>query len=83
MHPDLYQQLRTAVLLEAAQLGPRLTTQTAVYLDLLFEADGLAGAAFSFRAADYMQEAREQELRMPPPAFGATNQNAAGRRAGG
>lgn len=60
-HADIYMPLRTATIAHAANTFETLDLSTQLSIDLMFDADGLAGPAHSWRAAEYMQEAQEAE----------------------
>jgi hypothetical protein len=60
-HPDIYGPLRTATIAYAANTFETLDLSTQLSIDLMFDADGLAGPAHSWRAAEYIQEAQEAE----------------------
>ena len=68
---ELYDQLRGDIIEMVGTHFKDVPTSTKVSLDLLLEADGMAGPIFSSAAARYIGEAtktaQEQEQRMPPP----------------
>jgi len=47
VHPDIYGQLRTGVLKQVAQAGPKIPFETLRTLDVLFDLPGAAGLSFS------------------------------------
>lgn len=67
--PDLYEQLRADVIEQVGANFRDVPTSTKVQLDLLFDADGLAGPMFSTDAARYIGEAlqAQAEQKVPPP----------------
>lgn len=73
VHPDVYAELQSEVMFEAASAFESIRPQTLNQLDILFETDGLAGPSFSWRAAGYMAESREEfSQRAPGAASGPT-----------
>lgn len=75
--PDVYANLRSDVLQEVSQNFARVPTATKLELDILFDADGLAGPMFSSAAADMMASAQQAEKTQrasgnaPTPSSGA------------
>ena len=67
--PDLYDQLKSDVIEQVGANFRDVPTSTKVQLDLLFDADGLAGPMFSTDAARYIGEAlnAQREMKGPPP----------------
>jgi hypothetical protein len=65
VHPDIYAQLLDDVVTEVSTNFAQMDSQTKVWLDILFDADGLAGPGFSSKAADYIQQSmRKPEAQM-------------------
>jgi hypothetical protein len=58
--PQLYQSLLSAVTTEVGQNYSQIPAQTKQWLDILFQSDGIAGPAFSWRAAQAIQESLAQ-----------------------
>ena len=79
-HPDTYQQLRTEIIAEVGANFADIPTSTKQQLDILFQADGLAGPMFSSAAAVMIGEASRaaSKRKQPGPAdTGATDIEAA------
>lgn len=75
VHPDTYSQVQSEVMFEAASAFQSIRPQTLNQLDILFETDGLAGASYSWRAAGYIAESREEATQRAPgaaPGSGST-----------
>jgi hypothetical protein len=74
-HPDTYQQLRTETISEVGANFADIPTSTKMQLDILFQADGLAGPMFSSAAAAMIGEAsRAASMRKQPmPAEAGAN----------
>lgn len=68
VHPDIYAMLKEDVVNEVANNFGEMTAQTKVWLDILFDADGLAGPGFSSLAARYIQESTQQDQMQKPRA---------------
>jgi hypothetical protein len=68
VHPDIYSDLQSEVMFEAASAFETIRPQTLNQLDILFETDGLAGPSFSWRAAGYIAESREEYAQRAPGA---------------
>lgn len=68
VHPDVYGEVQSEVMFEAASAFESIRPQTLNQLDILFETDGLAGPSFSWRAAGYMAESREEFAQRAPGA---------------
>lgn len=66
--PDLYGQLRSDALQEIGQNFAHVPTVTKLSLDILFDADGLAGPMFSSAAADMIGAARDAQKSQRPNA---------------
>jgi hypothetical protein len=73
---DLYEQLRGDIIEECGTHFASVPMSTKLQLDLLLEADGLAGPMFSSSAADMIgasmqaQKEQGQSMPMPPPSAG-------------
>lgn len=69
-HPDIYQSMRTEVIAEVGANFQEIPWSTKMSLDLLFQADGLAGPAFSSKAAAMIGEAMQSasQRKTPGPA---------------
>lgn len=82
--PDLYDQLRGDVIEQVGTHFAQVPMSTKLQLDILFQADGLAGPLFSSAAADMIGEAMQaqkemgQKAPMPPPSGGDAGQGAHG-----
>jgi hypothetical protein len=79
-HADLYQQLRTEIIEEVGANFASIPTSTKMQLDILFQADGLAGPMFSSEAAAIIGaagKAASQRKQAGPAATGADDQDAA------
>jgi hypothetical protein len=80
--PDLYEQLRSDCIEQVGTHFANVPTATKLQLDLLFDADGLAGPMFSSKAADMIgesmqaQKERGQNAPMPAPTPGETKGSA-------
>lgn len=75
-HPDSYERLRTEILAEVGANFQNIPTSTKMQLDLLFQADGLAGPMFSSEAAAIIgaADAAAMKRKQPgPPESGATD----------
>jgi hypothetical protein len=72
VHPDVYDQLRADVIEQVGTHFQSVPTSTKAQLDLLFQADGLAGPMWSSAAADQIGKAMaaEKEKGMNPGAQG-------------
>lgn len=70
IHPDIYDQLRADVIEQVGTHFRSVPTSTKAQLDLLFQADGLAGPMWSSAAADQIGKAMagEKEKGMTPGA---------------
>lgn len=70
IHPDIYDQLRADVIEQVGTHFRSVPTSTKAQLDLLFQADGLAGPMWSSAAADQIGKAiaAEKEKGMNPGA---------------
>lgn len=73
VHPQLYQQLRTAVIGEVAQAPAQVSTQTKVWLDILFNADGLAGLSYSWGAGNAFKTGMPPEQQTPSGTLPVTS----------
>jgi hypothetical protein len=73
VHPDIYDQLRADVIEQVGTHFQSVPTSTKAQLDLLFQADGLAGPMWSSAAADQIGKAMaaEKEKGMNPGAQSA------------
>ena len=71
VHPDIALDVQTAMTVELAQAYEDVPIQTKIWLDLIFGGDGLAGALYSSRAAQYIEEARQVEQEQAQGAEGA------------
>lgn len=60
-HPDIYTDLLQSVVNEVANNFDEMSSQTKQWLDILFDTDGLAGPAFSWRAADMIESAEQEQ----------------------
>jgi hypothetical protein len=69
-HPDTYQRLRTDIIEEVGANFADIPTSTKMQLDILFQADGLAGPMFSSAAAAIIGEASAvaAKRKQPGPA---------------
>jgi hypothetical protein len=78
-HPDLYQQLRTEIISEVGANFAYIPWSTKQQLDILFQADGLAGPMFSSQAAAMIGEAAKSasQRKAPAPADSGGDQPAA------
>lgn len=79
-HADIYQQLRTEIIEEVGANFASIPTSTKMQLDILFQADGLAGPMFSSEAAAIIGaagKAASQRKQPGPPQTGADDQDAA------
>jgi hypothetical protein len=70
--PDVYEQLRSDVIEQVGTHFKDVPTSTKVQLDLLFQADGLAGPLFSSTAARYIGDAFKQQEKRGPKQTGAS-----------
>lgn len=70
VHPDIYDQLKADVIEQVGTHFRSVPTSTKAQLDLLFQADGLAGPMWSSAAADMIGQATaaEKEKGMNPGA---------------
>jgi hypothetical protein len=68
--PDVYEQLRSDVIEQVGTHFKDVPTSTKVQLDLLFQADGLAGPLFSSTAARYIGDAFKQQEKRGPQQTG-------------
>jgi hypothetical protein len=68
--PDVYEQLRSDVIEQVGTHFKDVPTSTKVQLDLLFQADGLAGPLFSSTAARYIGDAFKQQKERGPQKAG-------------
>ncbi len=66
--PDLYEQLRGDCIEQVGAHFASVPTSTKLQLDLLFDADGLAGPMFSSAAADMVGQAMEEAAKRAPGA---------------
>jgi hypothetical protein len=66
-HPDTYQQLRGEIIAEVGANFADIPTSTKMQLDLLFQADGLAGPMFSSAAAAMIGEAGKVASKQKQP----------------
>ncbi len=66
--PDLYEQLRGDCIEQVGTHFKDVPTSTKLQLDLLFDADGLAGPMFSSAAADMVGQAMEEAAKRAPGA---------------
>jgi len=84
-HPDTYQQLRTEIIAEVGANFADIPTSTKQQLDILFQADGLAGPMFSSAAAVMIGEASRaaSKRKQPGPADTGVNDIEAARSANG
>jgi len=71
-HPDTYQRLRTDIIEEVGANFADIPTSTKMQLDILFQADGLAGPMFSSEAAAIIGAASDvaAKRKQPGPADG-------------
>jgi hypothetical protein len=79
-HPDIYQSMRTEIIEEVGANFASIPTSTKMQLDILFQADGLAGPMFSSEAAAIIGaagKAASQRKQAGPAATGADDQDAA------
>jgi hypothetical protein len=84
--PDTYQDLMTQVTAEVGQNFQTMPSQTKQWLDILFQGDGMAGPAFSWRAAELiaLNDERPTGPRAPsalPPPNERVSPNASGLEA--
>lgn len=63
--PDAYATLKADVVAEVADSYEQTTAQTKQWLDILFQSDGIAGPAYSWKASDYMAESAAKTGNMP------------------
>ncbi len=63
--PDAYATLKADVVAEVADSYEQTTAQTKQWLDILFQSDGIAGPAYSWKASDYMAESSAKTGNMP------------------
>ena len=66
-HPDIYQAMRTEVIAEVGANFKDIPWSTKMQLDLLFQADGLAGPTFSSKAAAMIGEAMQNASQRKAP----------------
>ncbi len=72
--PDTYATLKADIVAEVADSYEQTPAQTKQWLDILFQSDGIAGPAYSWKASDYMAEGSDrtgqgmQMSSMPPPS---------------
>lgn len=72
-HPDIYDQLHSDVVSEIGQNFRNVPLSTKLQMDILFDADGVAGPFFSSKAAGYIAQAnKEIAARGPAPRESAT-----------
>jgi hypothetical protein len=78
VHPDIYQNLKLAIMTEVSRNPEGISTQRKLRLDILFGGDGMAGRAFAWPLAkavkDYRAGRSTGALAAPstPPAIGKT-----------
>ncbi len=58
--PDTYAQLLSAITAEVGQNFQAMSSQRKQHLDIIFASDGIAGPAYSWRAAEHIQESMQQ-----------------------
>lgn len=58
--PDAYATLKADIVAEVADSYEQTPAQTKQWLDILFQSDGIAGPAYSWKASDYMAEASDK-----------------------
>lgn len=71
MHPDIHQQLMDDIVTEVSNNFGEMDSQTKVWLDILFDADGIAGPGFGSQAAKYIQDS--MVLKQNQPGTGGSN----------
>jgi hypothetical protein len=64
--PDLYEQLRSDVVEEVGKNFRNVPLSTKLQLDILFEADGMAGPFFSSKAADMIGQSLKDDAARGP-----------------
>lgn len=62
MHGDIYNSVRTELLMQAGQDFQSIPSQTKLSLDIMFDADGLGGLYTSNEAARYVSEAMNRSV---------------------
>lgn len=70
VHPDTYRDLLASTVEEISTNFADVPTQRKVWLDTLFESDGLAGPSYSWKCADYIQEDYDRLAAMGPKSVG-------------
>jgi hypothetical protein len=58
--PDAYATLKADIVAEVADSYEQTPSQTKQWLDILFQSDGIAGPAYSWKASDYMAEGADR-----------------------
>jgi hypothetical protein len=75
VHPELYESLKASVIEQVSKNPSAVKQQTKVWLDILFESDGLAGLGYSMKAGRMFRPdpQAEQEGKGPsvPPSVAA------------
>ncbi len=64
--PDLYEQLRGDVVEEIGQNFRNVPLSTKLQMDILFNADGIAGPFFSSKAAKHIAQANKEQMQRGP-----------------
>lgn len=64
--PDLYEQLHSDVVSEIGQNFRNIPLSTKLQMDILFDADGVAGPFFSSKAAGYIAQANKEQAARGP-----------------
>lgn len=78
VHPDIYQNLKLAIMSEVSQNPEGISTQRKLRLDILFGGDGMAGRAFAWPLAKAVKDYRAGRstgalaASPTPPAIGKT-----------
>jgi hypothetical protein len=67
--PDAYATLQADIIAEVSDSYEQTTAQTKQWLDILFQSDGIAGPAYSWKASDYMAESSAKTGGMPMGAM--------------
>lgn len=76
-HADIYQALRTEIIGEVGANFETIPWSTKMQLDILFQADGLAGPMFSSKAAAMIGEAMQTQAQRKAPGPADTSGDAA------
>lgn len=83
VHPDVYQSLLAQVTAEVGQNFGQIPSNRKQWLDILFQSDGLAGPAHSWKAAEFATEHYQSaQQKGPPPSAAMAQQGTASKQQG-